>query len=83
MRNNLFLLTSLLCVTAIAGCQATGEEYAANVYKADQVNSRQEAKTVQILAVMPAKIEVSNAKQKKAAQASALQCSIMLATCFS
>ena len=40
----------------------------ANVYKAGQVNQAQEAKTVQILAVMPAKVEVDNADQKKAAQ---------------
>lgn len=62
------LWVPLLSLAVLAGCQATGEEYAANVYKADQVNSKQEAKTVQILAVMPAKIEVSNEKQKKTAQ---------------
>lgn len=60
-----------VCVSGavlVAGCAATGEQYQANVYKAGQVNTKQEAKTVQILAVLPAKIEVDNAKQQKAAQ---------------
>jgi outer membrane lipoprotein SlyB len=61
-------LICLLSVLFLFGCQATGEEYQANVYKAGQVNSRQEARTVQILAVMPAKIEVENKQGKKAAK---------------
>lgn len=59
------------CISGIVlatGCAATGEQHQANVYKAEQVNTKQEAKTVQILAVLPAKIEVDNAKQQKVAQ---------------
>lgn len=59
---------SLLSLVIVTGCQATGEEYAANVYKAGQVNTKQAAKTVQILAVMPAKIEVDNTEGKKSSQ---------------
>jgi len=60
--------TSLIACIAITGCSATGEQYQANVYKANQVNQVQKAKTVQILAVMPAKIEVDNTQGKQAAQ---------------
>jgi outer membrane lipoprotein SlyB len=67
--NKIYISTTcLIGIFTLTGCATTGEEHAANVYKAGQVNTRQEAKTVQILAVMPAKIEVSNEQQKKAAQ---------------
>lgn len=65
----LTLSTVMLSISVItAGCTTKGEEYQANVYKAGQVNSRQEAKTVKILAVLPAKIEVDNTEGKKNAQ---------------
>lgn len=51
-----------------AGCKATGNEYAANVYGTNQVNQKQEAKTVKIIAVMEAKIAVDNTENKKNAQ---------------
>ncbi len=52
----------------VTGCSTSGEQYQANVYTAGQVNSRQAAKTVQILAVLPAKIEVDNTEGKQNAQ---------------
>lgn len=58
----------LALTTLLAGCSTSGEQYSANVYKAGQVNSRQAAKTVKILAVMPAKIEVDNTEGKQNAQ---------------
>lgn len=61
-------IAAAVAIISLVGCAATGENLQANVYKAGQVNQTQEAKTVQILAVMPAKIEVDNADQKKAAQ---------------
>ncbi len=59
---------ALTLTTLLAGCSTSGEQYQANVYKAGQVNSRQAAKTVKILAVMPAKIEVDNTEGKQNAQ---------------
>lgn len=53
---------------ALAGCQTPGQELGANVYNAGQVNTRQEAQTVQIIAVLPAKVQVSNAQNQRAAQ---------------
>lgn len=69
MRNGLVsVITAVLGAAFLCGCQATGESYAPNVYKAGEVNSRQEAKTVNILAIMPAKVEVDNSEQKRNAQ---------------
>jgi outer membrane lipoprotein SlyB len=67
---NKFTLSALALTltTLLAGCSTSGEQYSANVYKAGQVNSRQAAKTVKILAVMPAKIEVDNTEGKQNAQ---------------
>lgn len=53
---------------ALAGCQAPGENLRSDVYRADQVNSAQEATVINILAVLPAKIEADNTQQKQAAQ---------------
>lgn len=63
--------TASLCVVAmvLSGCAATGEQYGANVYKAGQVNQAQTVRTVQIMATVPAKIEVDNSKNKQNAQA--------------
>lgn len=55
-------------LTALVGCAATGENMKSNVYRAGQVNQVQEVKTVTILAVLPAQIEVDNTEQKKNAQ---------------
>src|SRR5690606_29393319 len=58
---------ALSTVIALAGCQATGEQYQADVFDASQVNTQQEAKTVKIITVSPTRIKVSNEKNKKAA----------------
>lgn len=55
-------------ILTISGCAAPGQQHRANVYKAGQVNQMQEAKMVNILAVLPAQIEVDNSEQKKQAQ---------------
>ena len=57
----------LSIAAVLAGCQATGEEYQADVFDASQVNTQQEAKTVKILTISPSKIKVSNDKNKNAA----------------
>ncbi|MBK7491749.1 MAG: glycine zipper 2TM domain-containing protein [Nitrosomonas sp.] len=51
----------------LVGC-ATGENHQANVYKSSQVNTAQNVKTVVLLGVQSAKIEVDNTKGKQAAQ---------------
>lgn len=61
------LLASTVLIS-LSGCQAPGQQYAANVYTAGQVNSRQSAETVQILAVLPARVQVDNSQNKQTAQ---------------
>lgn len=61
---------SLVIVVAgiLSGCAATGANLQSNVYKAGQVNTAQNARAIQIIAVLPAKIEVDNSQQRQAAQ---------------
>ncbi|HFU2857261.1 TPA: hypothetical protein ACGQ50_000801 [Enterobacter cloacae] len=55
-------------VSALTGCANTGAEYGADVYAADQLNAKQETKTVKILSVLPAKVAVDNTANKQGAQ---------------
>ncbi len=60
-------LITISALIALSGCAATGENLKGNVYKAGQVNSSQNARTIKITAVLPAQIEVDNSKQQKQA----------------
>lgn len=66
--NSSSILSPVLCAALLCGCAATGERYASNVYTADKVNTQQEVKTVKIIAVLPAKVEVDNSEAKQNAQ---------------
>jgi outer membrane lipoprotein SlyB len=63
-----FTYTALGLVITLAGCQQPGANLQANVYTAGQVNQKQDAKVVDILAVLPAKIQVDNQQAKAVAQ---------------
>ena len=58
----------ILLAIGIQGC-ATGANLQSNVYTANEVNQRQAAAVVDILAVLPAKVEVSNEEAQRLAQA--------------
>lgn len=66
-KQGVFLLGMVIAVS-VAGCATPGANLASNVYRADQVNTRQEARVVNILMVQPAKVEVSNAQAKRSAE---------------
>jgi outer membrane lipoprotein SlyB len=66
MRENVSII--ILLAIILQGC-ATGANLESNVYQANQVNQRQEAAVVEILAVLPAKVQVSNEEAKRLAQA--------------
>lgn len=55
-------------MSVLTGCAATGENLKGNVYKAGQVNTAQTARSIKIITVLPAQIEVDNSQQKKRAQ---------------
>lgn len=61
----LMVLPSLI----LAGCQSNADEHAADVYQTDQLNAKQETKTVNIISILPAKVAVDNTQNKQAAQA--------------
>jgi outer membrane lipoprotein SlyB len=61
-------LIGIAALAGLAGCEQPGANIQANVYRAGQVNQRQEAKVVDVLAVLPAKIEVGNEQARATAQ---------------
>jgi len=58
---------SLSFAAVLAGCQASGAQYQANVFDASQVNTQQPARTITIITVSPAQIVLSNKDNQKAA----------------
>ena len=56
------LLAALLCGTALTltGCVSDGNMYRSDVYQAGMVNQAQEVRTVEIIAINPAQVAVSN-----------------------
>ncbi len=57
-------ILSFVIVTGLVGCQSPGERYEASTYNVNELNRRQEAKTIQIIAILPAKVEVDNSQAK-------------------
>ncbi len=53
-----------LSIATLAGCQATGEQYRSDVYRANQVNQAQQVQTVEIIAIQPARIAVDNQQDR-------------------
>ena len=66
LKKTTLVFVATVSIVSITGC-ATGQQYAANSYTAGQVNQRQAAATIEILAVMPAKVQVDNSQGRKAA----------------
>ena len=64
MNKKIAAIGSLAGVLMLAGCANDGTAYRSDVYWAGQVNQAQEVKTVQIIAVMPARITVDNRYQR-------------------
>ena len=60
MKTKLALIGAVTAALLTAGCANDGTAYRSDVYWAGQVNQAQEVKTVQIIAVMPARITVDN-----------------------
>lgn len=62
------LISSLVSVLALTGCQSNADSYAADVYETSNLNGKQETKTVNLISILPAKISVDNTENKKTAQ---------------
>ncbi|KAA6208245.1 glycine zipper 2TM domain-containing protein [Avibacterium paragallinarum] len=61
-------ITPLAISALLTGCAVDADSLGADVYDTTQLNSRQEAKTVKIIAVLPAKVAVDNSKNKEIAK---------------
>lgn len=59
------LISSLVSVLALTGCQSNADSYAADVYETSNLNGKQETKTVNLISILPAKISVDNTENKK------------------
>ncbi|RKF20371.1 glycine zipper 2TM domain-containing protein [Alginatibacterium sediminis] len=55
-------------VLGLSGCAATGEQHRADSYNVDAINTQVEAKTIEIVAILPAKVAVDNSANKENAQ---------------
>ena len=53
----------------LSGCQSTRDTYRPDTYYAGSVNQAQEVKTVQIVAILPARVAVPNRDDRSQAQA--------------
>lgn len=64
------LLTVAFCglTFALSGCATDGNRYRSDVYSAGMVNQAQEVKTVEIIAINPAQVAVSNAEAAQRAR---------------
>ncbi|EOK8724710.1 DUF5384 family protein [Escherichia coli] len=65
------LPVAMLASFTLAGCQSNADDHAADVYQTDQLNTKQETKTVNIISILPAKVAVDNSQNKRNAEASA------------
>ena len=63
------LPVATLASFTLAGCQSNADDHAADVYQTDQLNTKQETKTVNIISILPAKVAVDNSQNKRNAQA--------------
>lgn len=63
-----FLPVAILASFTLAGCQSNADDHAADVYQTDQLNTKQETKTVNIISILPAKVAVDNSQNKRNAQ---------------
>lgn len=69
MQNKLLVAAICGMTVALAGCASDGNRYRSDVYSAGMVNQAQEVKTVEIIAINPAQVAVSNAESADRARA--------------
>ncbi len=60
--------SAIVSAFVLTGCAATGQDLRATSYDASELNQNQEVTAVNIISIMPAKINIDNSKQKRQAQ---------------
>ncbi|MDA3054436.1 MULTISPECIES: glycine zipper 2TM domain-containing protein [unclassified Campylobacter] len=68
MKKSLLSL-SVVAMIALSGCSNKSETLGPDVYDEHGLNQEQNAKTIQILSIVPAKVRVDNTENKRLAQA--------------
>lgn len=64
---NAILILVISAMSFLSGCQATGEQYQADVFTTNDVNTKKEVKTVELLMVQLSKIQIDNTSGKETA----------------
>lgn len=67
MKKTLNLALGAVVVFGLSGCMNSQESLGADVYDVRELNTQQNAKTIEIISIMPAKVAVEN-KDKQTAQ---------------
>ncbi len=67
MKTKLSMAVVTACAIVIGGCANNGDLYRSDVYHAGQVNQAQEVKTVNIIAIGPARVAVNNTENSDTA----------------
>ena len=62
------LSSVVLFFLILSGCTTTGDKYRASSYRSTQVNQKQAAEVIEIIAILPAQVEVDNTEAQKKRQ---------------
>lgn len=65
---SLFAVAAAAAVLTLSGCANDGTRYRADTYSASQVNQMQEVRTVEIIAINPARVAVPNDDNRETAR---------------
>ncbi len=67
-KRELVLSTVILFCLTISACTTTGDKYRASSYRSTQVNQKQAAEVIEMIAILPAQVEVDNTEAQKKRQ---------------
>jgi outer membrane lipoprotein SlyB len=65
---NILKLLVIVSIIGLSGCAASGAKYRSSSFDSSQINQQIPAKVIEVMSVMPAKINIDNSKNKKNAQ---------------
>ncbi|BCV65367.1 glycine zipper domain-containing protein [Shewanella carassii] len=72
MKKSIISALIIASFSLIGGCQSTGEEFRSDSYTTEQVNTAIEARTVEIITTIPAKVAVDNTEGQKQAKSAGM-----------
>jgi len=68
MKSKFFAATAIIALPLLTSCAQPGANLAANVYQPGQVNQVQDAKEINIISLMPAKVQADNTQNQQTAE---------------